>query len=773
MNRKPNSAQTVIFRYIRDVFNLSVTIFSRLPFRRQAIAVATIAACASQVQGAPSAPQAEADTVLTLREVSVTGIKGGVLANQDEAVTQLGEPAIQRLDISNIKQASEIAPNFYIPAYGSRMTSTVYVRGLGARIDQPVVGLNIDNVPILNKDNFDFDLTDIARLEILRGPQNILYGRNTMGGLINVYTLSPLAWEGARVRATYGNRDAYKVSASIYGRLADGLGMGLNLLAGGTNGFYRNEYNNTPVGKERNWSARWKTAWRPAENVMVENAATFSISRQSGYPYQSAASGRIAYNDTCYYRRTTFTDGLTVKHRFNGIDFSSIISFQYIDDDMTLDQDFLPVDYFTLTQARKEWGLTADFVARGSKGGYRWLGGAFAFGKRGKMSAPVTFGDYGLTHLLEAKPTEANPDYPLRWDERSFLLGSDFILPSYGASAYHESSLTLGDWDLTLGLRFDWERAAIDYHSHCNSSFTYYHDGLPFRNVPVFIDKRGSLSKDFFQLLPKFSASYNLPSGAGNIYVSATKGYKAGGYNTQMFSNVLQQDVMEFTGINPDYDIAETIGYDPEKSWTFEAGTHLVLLDGRFRADAALFWIECADQQLTVFPEGDSTGRMMTNAGRSRSRGAEISATWRPVADWEFRASYGHTDARFIQYDDGKKDHAGKHVPYAPANTMFAGATWSRSFSGMALTGLTIQANARGVGRIWWDEANTASQPFYCTLAASATAEFGNFSAEVWADNLTAAQYDTFYFVSIRNTFLQRGPRTSFGITARWNLEFN
>ncbi len=762
-----------IFPYLRGVISLSISSFARLNRRRLTICAAAAAICAVHAQAEPRAPRAATDTVLTLREVSVTGIKGGALANRDEAITTLGESAIQRLDIANIKQASEIAPNFYIPAYGSRMTSTVYVRGLGARIDQPVVGLNIDNVPMLNKDNFDFDLTDIARVEVLRGPQNILYGRNTMGGLVNVYTLSPLSWEGVRVRATYGNRNAYKASASVYGRLADGLGMGLNLMAGGTDGFYRNEYNNTPVGRERQWSARWKTAWRPAENVMVENAATFSIARQNGYPYQSVATGRVAYNDTCYYRRTSFTDGLTVKHRLRGIDFSSIMSFQYIDDDMTLDQDFLPVDYFTLTQARKEWGVTADFVARGSAGSYSWLGGVFAFGKRGKMRAPVTFGDYGITNLLEAKPTEANPAYPLRWDERSFLLGSDFILPSYGASAYHESSLSLGSWNLTLGLRFDWERAALDYHSHCNSSFTYYHDGVPYRQVPVVIDKRGNLSKDFFQLLPKLSVSYTLPDNAGNLYASATKGYKAGGYNTQMFSNVLQQDVMAFTGINPDYDIAETIGYDPEKSWTFEAGAHLDLFDGKLRAEAALFWIECSDQQLTVFPEGDSTGRMMTNAGRSRSRGAEVAATWRPASDWEFRASYGHTDARFLRYDDGKEDHSGKRVPYAPANTLFAGATWSRSFSGPALTGLTIQANARGVGRIWWDEANTVSQPFYYTLAASATAEFGNFSAELWADNLTAAQYDTFYFVSIKNAFLQRGPRTSFGLTARWNLEFN
>ena len=84
------------------------------------------------------------------------------------------------------------------------MTSTIYVRGMGARIDQPVVGFNVDNVPFLNKDGYDFDIEDIDRIEVLRGPQSTLYGRNTMGGLVNVYTLSPMKYQGLRSMLEYG-----------------------------------------------------------------------------------------------------------------------------------------------------------------------------------------------------------------------------------------------------------------------------------------------------------------------------------------------------------------------------------------------------------------------------------------------------------------------------------------------------------------------------------------------------------------------------------------
>ena len=211
-----------------------------------------------------------------------------------------------------------------MPQYGSRMTSSVYVRGLGTRIDQPVVGLNIDNVPILNKDNFDFDLADIGSNEILRGPQNILYGRNTMGGLINIHTLSPLSFEGLRLTGEYGSQNSYKASAGIYRRLSSPIGMALNHNATGTDGFWRNSYNNSKVGVEHQFSARWKTVWRPSQSWIAENTASVSYSLQHGYPYRSVAAGEIAYNDTCFYKRLTVTDGITAHGKIGKIDLSAI-----------------------------------------------------------------------------------------------------------------------------------------------------------------------------------------------------------------------------------------------------------------------------------------------------------------------------------------------------------------------------------------------------------------------------------------------------------------
>ena len=128
----------------------------------------------------------------------------------------------------------------------------------------------------------------------------------------------------------------------------------------------------------------------------------------------SALNREINYNDTCFYRRFVFNDGLTLRLDRETFSMTSITSVQYLDDNMTLDQDFLPLDYFTLTQRKREYGLTQDFVARGlKKTALTWLGGLFGFYKHNDMYAPVTFGDMGIRSLIEEHRNASNPDYPL------------------------------------------------------------------------------------------------------------------------------------------------------------------------------------------------------------------------------------------------------------------------------------------------------------------------------------------------------------------------
>ncbi|HJA87177.1 MAG TPA: Plug domain-containing protein, partial [Candidatus Parabacteroides intestinavium] len=132
------------------------------------------------------------------------------------AVSILSPQQIAGRQIDALKDISSLVPNLFIPDYGAKLTSAVYIRGIGARSSGQSIGMYVDNVPYLDKSTFDFELTDIQRIEVLRGPQGTLYGRNAMGGIVNVYTLSPFDFQGKRVSVLAGNYGQVKLKASHY-----------------------------------------------------------------------------------------------------------------------------------------------------------------------------------------------------------------------------------------------------------------------------------------------------------------------------------------------------------------------------------------------------------------------------------------------------------------------------------------------------------------------------------------------------------------------------
>lgn len=726
-----------------------------------------------------AAPVAEMPDSVTLEEVSVTAIKNGLgIGSRPVAATIVGAADIRRENIVTVKGAAPQVPNLYIPDYGSRMTSSIYMRGIGARIDQPAVGLNVDNVSFLNKDNYDFDIPDIAKIEVIRGPQSLLYGRNAMAGVVNVHTLSPLQWEGVRASATFAAPFMTRLSAGVYGRLSPSWGMSLSAYFTHSDGEWRNGYNNSRIGTENAGTLRWKTVWRPSATVLHENTASLQINSQNGYPYEYVGTGKIAYNDTCYYHRVSFSDGLTVKWApSTTFSLSSITGVQYLSDDMTLDNDFLPDSYFTLQQKRHEWAVTQDFLAKGKAAGgrYEWLAGLYGFYRSASVDAPVTFQEDGIGRLILGKRNEINPHYPLVWDSSSFPLESHFDSRQRGIALYHKSTLNLGCWSVAAGVRWEMEHPSLHYRSVCHTSYTTLDatgPGTPtvYSHTPVDIDDAGHLSHTYNELLPSVELSWHPGGGLSSIYASIAKGYKAGGYNTQMFSDVLQQKLMGYMGFSKEYDVDDIISYRPEWSWNYEIGAHLDFPAISLRSDIAAFYIDCHDQQLTIFPDGNTTGRMTANAGRTRSIGVELSMHWTHGKRWRIDASWGFTDARFRSYFDGIRDYRGCRVPYAPANTVWLSGGYTLPVGRM---GHSVELNlaARGVGKIYWDDANTISQPFYVVPSASIFYHAGKWDLEAWVNNFTDTRYDVFSFVSIGHSFVQKGRGIKGGLTFSVNFD--
>lgn len=146
----------------------------------------------------------EADTlkVVDVEEITVIAApkENRKLREQPAAVTLLSQQDMQNAQVNSIKNLTSVVPNMFIPDYGSRLTSAVYIRGIGSRINTPSVGLYVDNIPYIDKSAFDFSYADVERIDVLRGPQGTLYGRNAMGGLIKVHTKSPFSYQGTDFR---------------------------------------------------------------------------------------------------------------------------------------------------------------------------------------------------------------------------------------------------------------------------------------------------------------------------------------------------------------------------------------------------------------------------------------------------------------------------------------------------------------------------------------------------------------------------------------------
>lgn len=727
------------------------------------------------------------DTLQNIEQVTVVAPAAKQtfsLRRQPISSTVLSPAAIERERVLSVKDLSAVVPNFYQPDYGSRMTSSIYVRGFGARIDQPVVGVNVDEIPYLNKNSYDFDLFDIARIEVLRGPQGTLYGRNTIGGQLNIYTLSPLGYSGVRASAEYGTGNTVRAKASYYGRVSDNFGISVGGFYTRTDGFFDNAYDGSDCDRGHSAGGRVRMVWQGADGWSIDNVASVGSSLEGGYAYclYDEASGAVSpvnYNGPNSYERVNVTDGFVVKHAGEKMLFTSATGYQYLYDRMLIDNDFTPRSLFTLVQQQREHALTEDIVLRSNDDSRRWqwITGAYGFYKRLRMEAPVTFLEDGIGDLIlgaaNAGIQSVMPWAELMIEESAFDIASNFEIPTYGLALYHESSLRAGRWRFTAGLRLDYEASRMDYDNYTSIHYRLSPMMPQFKELSMPFAGRERM--DFLELLPKFAVNFS--TGVGELYVAASRGYKAGGFNTQIFSDILQNRLMaammEDMGMPAQpspYNEASATTYKPEYSWNYEAGGHLAFAEGRVRADFSLFWIECRDQQLTVFPEGTTTGRMMSNAGRSRSRGVEVSLSWNPTTRLGVWGSYGFTDARFVKFDDGEADYAGNVLPYAPRNTVSLGATYRLHVGARMLDDVVVNCSWQGAGKIYWNESNTLSQNFYSQLGASVDLHKGDFTLSLWGRNLTGTDFYTFYFKSVGNSFFSHGKPRQLGLTLSYAM---
>ena len=713
-----------------------------------------------------------------------------LLRQQPLSSTLFSATEMKQLNLRDLRDVSAFVPTFVMPHYGSRYTSSMYVRGIGSRVNSPAVGLYLDNVPVVNKSMLNFHVYDVDRIDVLRGPQGTLYGQNTEGGLVRMYTRSPLNYQGTDVNLSFGTALYRKAEVSHYNKVNDHLGFSLGGFYQGQQGFIDNSTTGDHADKFDEGGARARLQWQPTQRFLLDLSADYQYVKQNGFAYgeMSLTGGdtKDPYtNRQGEYQRHMLTTGLGLSYQADWADVKYTASWQYLNDDMLMDIDYRPQDYMHMEQAQLQNALTQELTLKSrTTGPWHWTSGAFYSYQALKTVAPVYFDpamndylsqmiqDYAYYGMLNSMAKRMGQEAAAAMIERAggchIRLDMDpipgyFRTPQHNYGLFHQSDIDLTKrLILTLGLRYDVSQTAIDYFTVGSMHLDESVMGTQIKaNVISQLEHEEKAS--FEQWLPKFGLTYKLDAQGSNIYAQVAKGYRAGGFNIQMFSDILQTELqnkaqtargdMELQHTPADYrNMRNTIAFKPEESWNYEFGTHLNLFGSKVQLDLAGFYMQIRNQQLSVMAGNYGFGRMMVNAGKSYSCGVEASLNGRLLDDHlSWGLNYGYTRAVFKEYTDSITGQNGteavsykdKRVPFVPEHTFSARADYRIDFQG-TLRSLTLGANVSAQGKTYWDNDNLYSQKLYALLGAHADADFGTVSVSLWGRNLTGTKYNTF-----------------------------
>ena len=162
-----------------------------------------------------------------LEEVAVIGFKQDRAALSPVSQSAVGSLFVQNNELAGLRDLSGMMANFYMPDYGSRQYSPIYIRGIGSKINSPAVGIYVDGMPYFDRTVLDMDLFGVSKVEVLRGPQGTLFGRNATAGLINIFTHSPLDYQNTMLKASFATYNDLQIGLSTYNRLSPSAGISL------------------------------------------------------------------------------------------------------------------------------------------------------------------------------------------------------------------------------------------------------------------------------------------------------------------------------------------------------------------------------------------------------------------------------------------------------------------------------------------------------------------------------------------------------------------
>ncbi|MBG0775959.1 MAG: TonB-dependent receptor [Desulfovibrionaceae bacterium] len=636
------------------------------------------------------------------------------------SVTALSGQDLTDMGVRDTEDLAHYVPNLEFDSFGSRRHGLMFLRGVKSLpTGEPATGYYVDGVNYSKSYMFDFPLFDVERVEVLRGPQGSLYGRNTIGGVVNVVTRQPDNEPRYALRSSVGRFDARELGGSASVPLVeDRLFLGIAGLVSARDGFMVNDTAaDGEQGRHQDGKAgRLKLRGRPSDDLDVTLTLDAQRHDDGAYPARltgrnslvkaGKASANEAYHYSHDFEGTQENDcrGLTldVAWRTSLGTFTAITGMRDYASDEDIDADFSALDMMRKHIDQKERTFSQELRLASPDGdGLKWQAGLYGF---------HILSDQENTNHYRAG-LAASPSNPFSPGTGSRLYDTENT--NSGAAAFGQVTYPLRkDLELTLGLRVEHERAESDADYTDTPS-----GGTSAKGGEV------SASNDFTSVLPKISLAWRFAEGH-TAYATVSEAHRSGGFN----------GVSAPTG-------AES--FDEEKSWLYEVGLKSRLLEDRLTANLAAFHIAIEDEQLGLFNAANMQS-YIANAGRSHRTGLEAELRYRPLPALELSGSFTVMEAEYDSYSDpvAGLDYEGNKVFCVPDYTYTLAAQYRIPLR-LGPT-LLLRADLVGVGERYFDDANTVRESPYELLNLTVGLETEHLDWRLWAKNVCNTRYVTF-----------------------------
>ena len=674
----------------------------------------------------------------TTNEILITARKVKESAQSvPQSITVIQSSTAGCRDLVNTREASRGIPNLTQPEFATRRLSFPYVRGIGSGRNSPAIITCIDGIPQYSYATANQELTDIERVEFIRGPQSMLYGRNALGGVINIITRSPTNTFGGELAVTAGNYNLWD------GRFTAG-GVGENgqptfSFSGGYNqrdGYTINDFTGNRLDCRQSTFGRMLLEWPDLGDWSVRLSLNGESARDGDYTLADLSALKISP----YH----------VNHDYEGATERDIAQPAMTISRITTDSEFTSVTAWQWWRSRDNTDLdagTSDLLRRDNQEEQgTWLQ-EFRWGSPGER--PLSIADdiclrwlTGLSLFQSDYTQHAYNDY--REAARQYMgLTSTYaqhdeaVLDDRGAGAWVKATfLYHQDLEFEFGLRFDYE------HKEANL--------LRYTSPTLATATAVDADRDFNTWTPHNTITWHATDTI-NLYASAGGGYKAGGFNAQ----------------GP----ASQAEYGEETSCTTEAGVKSTWLRNRLTANATVFYSEWDDIQLDV-ADTNSTAFYIDNAGAAHSWGAEFELRLHPWKPLEFQGSIGLADSEFKTGSSTYgSDITGNSLPFAPKFTWQASVQYTTPISG-ALNFIS-KFKTYGSSRYYYDALNQQEADEYTLCDASIGFGTGQWRLEMWVKNIFDTTYYPVAFASSLATsgyLAESGAPRTYGVTGTYSF---